>query len=39
MALFTGDPDWKITFMKYYATPRQTHRKWKLTFGVAVKLE
>jgi hypothetical protein len=39
MALFTGNPDWKIRFMKYYGTPRQSHREWKITFGLAVKLE
>jgi predicted metal-binding protein len=39
MALLSGDKDWKIRFMKYFGTPRQTHKEWKLTFGLAVKLK
>jgi predicted metal-binding protein len=39
LALVSGDDDWKIRFMKYYGTSRQSHKEWKLTFGVAVKLE
>lgn len=38
MALVTGNQDWKIRFIKYFATPRQSHKEWKLTFGLAVKL-
>jgi predicted metal-binding protein len=38
MALLSGDKDWEIKFSKYFATPRQTHKEWKLTFGLAVKL-
>jgi len=39
MALLTGNPDWKNRFIKYFGTPRQSSKEWKLTFGVAVKLE
>jgi len=39
MALVTGDKDWETTFAKYFATPRQTKKEWKLTFGLAVKLK
>jgi predicted metal-binding protein len=38
MALVTGDKEWETKFAKYFATPRQTKKDWKLTFGVAVKL-
>jgi len=38
MTLLTGDKGWKIRFMKYYGTPKQSHKEWKLTFGIAVKL-
>lgn len=39
IALVTGNPDWKIKFIKYFGTPRQSHREWKLTCGVAVNLQ
>jgi predicted metal-binding protein len=39
IALLSGEPDWRIKFIKYYGTPRQTHKEWKISFGVAVKLE
>ena len=39
MALVTGDKDWETKFAKYFATPRQTKKEWKLTFGLAVKLQ
>jgi predicted metal-binding protein len=39
LAILYGDEDWKIRFMKYYGTSRQSHKEWKLTFGLAVKLK
>jgi len=39
LAFLTGDPDWRIKFIRYYATPRQSSKQWKVTFGVAVKLK
>jgi hypothetical protein len=38
MALCAGDESWKIKWIKYYNTPRQTRRQWKLTSGLAVRL-
>lgn len=38
IAMLTGESDWKIKFIKYFATPKQTQKEWKLTFGVAVKI-
>jgi hypothetical protein len=38
MALLTGNNGWKMNFLKYFGTPRQTHKRWKLTCGIAVKL-
>jgi predicted metal-binding protein len=38
MALLTGDNGWKLGWMKYYGTPRQTRNRWKFTFGLAVRL-
>jgi predicted metal-binding protein len=39
MALVTGDKSWKTRFGKYFGTPKQSKKEWKLTFGVAVKLQ
>ena len=39
LALVTGDEGWKFKFIKYYNTPRQTHKQYKFTCGVAVKLQ
>jgi len=39
MALLTGNKDWKVRFIKYYSTSRQSHKEWKLTSGLAVKLQ
>jgi len=39
IALVSGNDDWKITWIKYFNTPRQTSNKWKLTSGLAVKLK
>jgi len=38
MALLTGDDDWKIKWIKFYNTPLQTSKHWKLTSGLAVNL-
>lgn len=38
MALVTGDEGWKFKFIKYYNTPRQTHKQYKFTCGLAVKV-
>jgi predicted metal-binding protein len=38
MALLTGNNGWKIGWMKYYGTSRQTRNRWKFTFGLAVRL-
>ncbi len=38
MALLTGNNGWKIRWIKYYGTPRQTRKQWKLTAGLAVRL-
>lgn len=39
MALLTGDKTWETRFSKYFGTPKQNKKEWKLTFGVAVKLQ
>jgi len=38
IALFAGNDDWEIKWIKYFATPRQTIKRWKLTCGLAVRL-
>lgn len=38
VALLTGDDKWKIKFIKYFATPKQTHKDWKFTCGLSVRL-
>ena len=38
MALLTGNKSWKMNFLKYFGTSRQTPKRWKLTCGIAVKL-
>lgn len=38
MALFSDDNDWKIKWIKFYNTPPQSSKHWKLTSGLAVKM-
>ena len=38
IAMLTGNEDWKIRWIKYFGTPKQTPKRWKLTCGMAVKL-
>ncbi len=38
MALLTGNDDWKLRWIKYFGTPRQTLKRWKLVSGLAVRL-
>jgi hypothetical protein len=38
MALFTGNDDWKIKWIKYTGTPKQTPKQWKTTAGLTVRL-
>ena len=38
MALFTGNDDWRIRWIKYTGTPRQKPKRWKTTGGLAVRL-
>jgi len=38
VALFTGNDGWKIRWIKYFGTPRQTSKRWKTTAGLAVRL-
>jgi hypothetical protein len=33
-----GDESWKIKWIKYFGTPKQTRKQWKLTAGLAVRL-
>ncbi len=37
-ALLTGDKSWEIRWIKRFGLPTMTPKKWKLTFGLAVKL-
>jgi hypothetical protein len=38
MALCTGNDSWKIRWIKYSGTPRQTPKRWKNTAGLALRL-
>jgi hypothetical protein len=38
MAFFTGNNSWKIKWIKYTGTHRQTPKRWKTTGGLAVRL-
>jgi len=38
IALLTGNDSWKIKWIKYTGTPRQTTKRWKTTAGLAVRL-
>ena len=38
MAFFTGNDGWKIKWIKFTGTPRQTPKRWKTTGGLAVRL-
>lgn len=38
MAFFTGNDGWKIKWIKFTGTPRQTPKRWKTTGGLAVHL-
>ena len=38
MAFFTGNDRWKIKWIKFTGTPRQTPKRWKTTGGIAVRL-
>ena len=38
MALFTGNDDWKIKWIKFTGTARQRPKRWKTTGGLAVRL-
>lgn len=39
MSLLTNKSGWKMRFLKYFGTSRQTPKRWKLTCGIAVKLK
>ena len=38
MAFFSGNDGWKIKWIKFTGTPRQTPKRWKTTGGLAVRL-
>jgi hypothetical protein len=38
LAFFTGNDGWKIRWIKYFGTPRQTTKRYKSTLGLAVRL-
>ena len=38
MALLTGDKAWEIKWIKHFGLPNMTPKKWKVLFGLAVKL-
>ena len=38
MALFSGDKAWEIKWIKHFGLPNMTPKKWKVVFGLAVKL-
>jgi predicted metal-binding protein len=38
LALLTGDPRWRITWLKHFGLPQQTPKKWKYVEAIAVKL-
>jgi hypothetical protein len=38
MALLTGDKSWELKWIKHWGLPTMTLKKWKVNFGLAVKL-
>jgi len=38
MVLLTGDKAWEIQWIKHWGLPNMTPKKWKVAFGLAVKL-
>ena len=38
LALLTGDPRWRLTWLKHFGLPQQTPKKWKYVEALAVKL-
>jgi len=38
LALLTGDPRWRISWLKHFGLPQQTPKKWKYVEAIAVKL-
>ena len=38
LALLTGDPRWRLTWLKHFGLPQQTPEKWKYVEALAVKL-
>ncbi len=38
LALLTGDPRWRITWLKHFGLPQQTPKKWKYVEAIAIKL-
>jgi predicted metal-binding protein len=38
LALMTGDPRWRLTWLKHFGLPQQTPKKWKYVEALAVKL-
>jgi hypothetical protein len=38
MALVTGNKAWEIKWIKHFGLPNMTPKKWKVVFGLAVKL-
>jgi predicted metal-binding protein len=38
LSLITGDKSWEIKWIKHWGFPHQTPKKWKVIFGLAVKL-
>ena len=38
MSLLTGDKAWEIKWIKHFGLPNMTPKKWKVVFGLAVKL-
>jgi len=38
MALLTGNKAWEIKWIKHFGLPNMTPKKWKVVFGLAVKL-
>ena len=38
LALLSGDPRWRITWLKHFGLPQQTPKQWKYVEALAVKL-
>lgn len=38
LSLLTGDKSWEIKWIKHFGLPNMTPKKWKVTFGLSVKL-